>query len=269
MSRWFLAVGLLATVSLTTFGLVSCGGGASATSTQASAPSPSPTPSGGTPQGGTTVINNVQEGNWLTCGACGNAGGTGSIANYSFTTGISSPSEDGESTKFSIAATVAFTNAYFYQKHNPVSAQLNSLTYQFDIYIPQGMENAPQAIEFQCQQKFDGWIYNFAWQADYGSNQWRIYDYGARQWQDSGLALQEFTPGTWHHILGEYHNDTVGHGVFHDALTIDGVRNPINIRHDAFFSGENDQFTNSVQLDSNRVPDAYSVYVDQMTITYQ
>lgn len=266
MPRWFLSVGAFTSVLLTTFGFVSCGGGSSSVTTQASAPS---APSGGTPQAGTTVISNVQEGNWLTCGACGNAGGTGSIANYSFTTGISSPSEDGESTEFSIAATVAFTNAYFYQKHNPVSAQLNSLTYQFDLYIPTGMENAPQAIEFQCQQKFDGWIYNFAWQADYPSKEWRIYDYGAKQWQASGLALQEFTPGTWHHIVAEFHNDTMGHGVFHDALTVDGVRTPINIRHDAFFSGGNDQFTNAFQLDSNLHPDAYNVYVDQMQITYQ
>lgn len=180
-----------------------------------------------------------------------------------------SPSEDGASTQFSIAATVPYTNGYFYQAHAPISAQFNSLLYEFDLYIPQGMEDLPQALEFECQQKLSGWIYNFSWQADYASNSWRIFNYGAKQWESSGLALQRFTPGAWHHLAAEYHNDAAGHGVFHDALTIDGVRNPINIRHDAFFSGGNDQFTNAIQLGSNNHPDPYYIYVDMMKITYQ
>lgn len=242
----------------------SCGGGASSRPTVASPSSPSPTP-----ENSATVINNVQEGNWRTCGACGDNGGTGPIANYSFTLGISSPSEDGASTEFAIAATVPFTNGYFYQVHDPVSAPFASLVYAFDLYIPQGMENMPQAMEFECQQKLSGWIYNFSWQADYASNSWRIFNYGTKQWESSGLALQRFTPGTWHHIAAEYHNDATSHGVFHDALTIDGVRNPVNIRHDAFFSGDSDQFTNAIELDSNNHPDAYNIYVDLMKISYQ
>jgi hypothetical protein len=261
LPRWFLAAGTSTAIFLATFGLISCGGGSSSQSTQASSPS--------SPSSGTTVIDNVDDGTWLTCGACGNTGGTGPVANYSATVGIASPSEDGSATQFAISATVPFTNAYFYQVHNSIPAQINSLVYEFDLYIPSGMENAPQAIEFECQQKLDGWIYNFSWQANYATNVWRIFNYGAKQWETSGLALQRFMPGTWHHIAAEYHSDASGHSVFHDALTIDGVRNPVNIRHDAFLSGGNDQFTNALQLDSNSHPDAYSVYVDQMKITYK
>ena len=57
--------------------------------------------------------------------------------------------------------------------------------------------------------------------------------------------------------------------MFHDAIAIDGVRTPVNIRHNAFFSGSSDQFTNAFQLDSNSVPMPYRVYVDKMKITYQ
>lgn len=267
MPRWFFTLGVFACMLLMTFGLASCAGGASSTaSTQTSPPSSS---GSGTPESGSTVISNVQEGNWRTCGACGDSGGTGPLADFSFTTGISSPSEDGEATQFSIAATVAFSNGFFYQIQTPVTNQFNALTYAFDLYIPTGMENAPQAIEFQCQQILDGWLYNFAWQADYNSNQWRIFNYVTQAWDGTGLALERFTPGTWHHIMGEYHNDTTGHGVFHDALTVDGVRNLINIRHDAVATTRQNQFANAFQLDSNSVPAPYSVYVDEMTITYK
>jgi hypothetical protein len=264
--------------------LASCGGNGGSSTTSASSqpatnatptptpgtgpsPSPSPTP---TPTSNATVINKVEESPWLTCGACGNTGATGATAAYFDTLGIATPSEDGSSTQFSIAATVPFTNGYFYQKHTPVTTQIGALTYEFDIYIPVGSENLPQAIEFECQQILDGWVYNFSWQALYPGNQWRIFDYGLKRWDATGLTVTRFSPGTWHHIVAEYHNDTVAHTVLHDALTVDGVRMPVNITHNAFFSGAvNNQFTNAVQLDSNSTAAAYSVYIDQMKIMYQ
>jgi hypothetical protein len=259
--------------------LASCGGGGSASTSASSVPSPnaSPTPTPGpapsptpTPTSTATVINRVEESPWLTCGNCGNTGATGATAAYTDTLGIATPSEDGSSTQFSIAASVPYTNGYFYQKHTPVAAQMGALTYEFDIYIPAGSETLPQGIEFECQQILDGWVYNFSWQALYPGDQWRIFDYGLKRWDATGLAFTPFTPGTWHHIVAEYHNDIVAHTVLHDALTVDGVRMPVNITHNAFFSGAvNNQFTNAVQLDSNSTAAAYSVFIDQMKITYQ
>jgi hypothetical protein len=259
--------------------LASCGGGGSASTSASSVSSPnaSPTPTPGpapsptpTPTGTATVINRVEESPWLTCGNCGNTGATGATAAYTDTLGIATPSEDGSSTQFSIAASVPYTNGYFYQKHTPVAAQIGALTYEFDIYIPAGSETLPQGIEFECQQILDGWVYNFSWQALYPGDQWRIFDYGLKRWDATGLAFTPFTPGTWHHIVAEYHNDIVAHTVLHDALTVDGVRMPVNITHNAFFSGAvNNQFTNAVQLDSNSTAAAYSVFIDQMKITYQ
>ena len=278
MRFWQTAQTCLAMLAISLM-LASCGGSGSsstsannapshnATPTPTPVPSPSPTP---TPTGSATVIDHVEESPWLTCGACGNNGGTGPVAAYFDTLGIATPSEDGSSTQFSIAATIPYTNGYFYQHHTPVTAQINALTYQFDIYIPAGSENLPQAIEFECQQILNGWVYNFSWQALYPGNQWRIFDYGLKQWQATGLTVTRFSPGSWHHIVAEYHNDTVAHTVLHDALTVDGVRMPVNITHNAFFSGAvNNQFTNAVQLDSNSTAAPYSVYVDQMKITYQ
>jgi len=255
--------------------LASCGGGSAASTTASAAPAPTPQstpPASPTPPPSTssTVISHVEESPWLTCGNCGNNGGTGATAAYSDTLGIATPSEDGSSTEFSIAATVPYTNGYFYQTHTPITTQITALTYEFDIYIPSGMESLPQAIEFECQQVLNGWVYNFSWQALYPGKQWRIFDYGLKQWDATGIAFTPFTPGTWHHIAADYHNDTTAHTVIHDALTIDGVRIPVNITHNAFFSGAaNNQFTNAVQLDSNSTAAPYSIYVDGMKITYR
>jgi len=260
-----------ATLILAILTLMSCGGGPagplSQTAGSTSSPAPTPTPTTGN---GATVIDNIEDSNnWLTCGACGNDGGVGSAPHSSVTPNISAPSEDGTSTQFSIAATVPFTNTYWYMLHPVVGNQFAALTYEFDIYIAAGSENAPQAVEFECQQILGGWIYNFAFQADYGRNLWRVFNYGAKVWESTSIPLQRFSPGTWHHLLAEYHSDASTHTVFHDALTVDGIRFPINVTHTAFFSGANDQFTNAFQLDSNGQITPYSAYVDKMKITYK
>jgi hypothetical protein len=261
--------------------ITSCGGSAGAnlktpTATgpgASSSPAPGPTPVATPtppPPAGTTVLDNVEDTRtWLTCGNCGNTGATGPTAAYSFTPGIATPSEDGSSTQFSISAAVPYTNAYFYQEHTPVNSQINALTYEFDVYIPAGMENLSQAIEFECQQIVGGWVYNFGWQALYGQNIWRIFDYGLKRWDSTPVVFTPFTPGTWHHIMAEYHNNLATHTVYHDALTVDGVRHPVNITHNAFFGGGRDQFTNAVQLDSNSSAKPYGIYVDRMRITYR
>lgn len=257
--------------------MIGCGGttgsNVAGASVPGASPSPnpaaSPSPAPSSPANATVLADVEDSTNWLTCGACGNNGGTGSIATYSFTAGLPSPSEDGSSTQFAIAATVPYTNAYFYRQQTPIKQQINALTYEFDLYIPLGMENAPQAVEFECQQILDGWVYNFSWQALYPGSVWRIFDYGLKQWDGTSIPFQHFTPGTWHHLVAEYHNDTTAHTVIHDALTIDGVRFPVNITHNAFFSGSGNQFTNAVQLDSNSTATPYNISVDQMKITYQ
>ena len=117
--------------------LASCGGKTTSTSASVAAPTPTPAPPAPTPTpvpGATpvvTVLDHVEEAPWLTCGACGNNGGTGPVAAFSDTLGIGTPSEDGSSTQFSIAATVPFTNGYFYQQHTPVTNPMTALTYEF------------------------------------------------------------------------------------------------------------------------------------------
>lgn len=206
---------------------------------------------------------------WQTCGNCGNTGATGATANYSMSRGITSPSEDGSATKFSISGP-AYKNGYWYIPQYPApSTGLQYLVYQLDLYVPSGYQNAPQAIEFECQQALNGWTYNFAWQAEYTTNVWRVFNYVARKWEATTISLQHFTPGTWHHIVAEYHTDPVKHVVYHDALTVDGVRHAVNLVHSALNTGESNYLTNAFQLDLNGSGTPYYVYVDKMSVSYR
>ncbi|HEY6970110.1 MAG TPA: alkaline phosphatase family protein [Candidatus Angelobacter sp.] len=218
------------------------------------------------PPSGTTSISNLQNlSPWQTCGACGNDGGGGIQAVYSMTQGITSPSLDGIAAKFSISGT-PYTNAYWFHDNPTIPNTFTYLAYEFDLYIPNGSENAPQAIEFEVQQVLNGRLYNYSWQADYGDGLWRTFDYASKSWTPSDVPLQRFSPGVWHHILTEYH--TSGTQTVEDAITIDGVRTPVSIFHDSVLSSGN-EFSNAFQLDLNGNGTGYSVYVDNMKMTWQ
>lgn len=232
-------------------------------STTPPSPTPSPTPTA------THVINEIQQATgWRTCGACGNTGGTGDLATYSMIRGIGYPTLSGSSAEFKIGGTAPYANAYWYFEHTPLTRAFKYLKYEFDLYVPEGLENAPQAIEWECQQKLGGYTYNFAWQALYAGNRWRVFNYTKRVWEDAGIALTRFSPGTWHHIIAEYHNDSVAHITYHDALTIDGIRHALHIQHAATPGTNSSEFENAFQLDLNGKPTPYHVFVDNMKISY-
>lgn len=217
----------------------------------------------------TTVFKEVQQWTgWQTCGACGNTGGDGALADYSMIRGIGYPSLSGSSAEFKVGGSHPYADAYWYYRHAALTNGLKSLRYEFDLYIPAGLENAPQAIEFELQERLSGYIYNFAWQALYPGNEWRVFNFTTKEWENAGIPLHRFSAGKWHHIAAEFHNDPATHITYHDALVIDGVRYLLRIAHHATAANLADEFTNGFQLDLNSVPTPYRIYVDNMKITY-
>ncbi len=221
------------------------------------------------PPAGSKVINRIEESSdWQTCGDCGNDGGSGAKAKFNMTRGITNPTIDGSSTEFWVGGSHPFKNAYwFIEHHDSPTKRLSYLRYEFDLYIPSESANAPQAIEFECQQKADGYTYNFAWQADYADRAWRVYDFKEKRWQRTGLAFAGLAPNRWHHIIADFHTESGL--VVHDALTVDGELHIVGIRQAAKRSGSGHYLTNAFQLDLNENPTAYKVYVDNMSLTYK
>ena len=220
-----------------------------------------------TPNPNSVLISDIDDASpWQTCGNCGNSGATGPTASYSMTQHINDPAIAESFTQFNISGNSAYSNAYWYIKHQAPTKLIKKLTYDFWLYVPVKFASAPQAIEFEMEQHVDGLIYNYAWQADYGSKMWRVFNYTAKKWESSGIVFIPFSPNTWHHIVAEFHADgTVG---YHDALSIDGDRNATSISHVATSKKVTPQFTNAFQLDLNGKKIPYSVYVDKMNINY-
>lgn len=183
--------------------------------------------------------------------------------------GITSPNLDGSATQFSIGGTYAFKNAYWFVKHYTGSptAPVSYLKYEFYLWVPAVFEKIPQAIEFECQQKVGGYLYNFAWQMDYKSKTWRTFNFTQKQWESAGVSFAGLAGGKWHHVIAEYH--TANKQVIHDAITLDGVRHVVNIHHPARVWNTGHYLSNAFQLDLNGTATDYHVYVDKMSVTYK
>jgi len=234
------------------------------TTSQSSSPA-SATPASSLPTG--TVIANIQnQSGWQTCGGCGNVGGTGQGPDYHLTQGISSPSLSGSSADFYVNGGPAYTGGYYFIEQPTLPNPVTNLQYDFDLYIPAQYVDAPQAIEFEAQQTVNGNTYNYAWQADYASNSWRVFNYTSKNWEPSGLPLQRFAPNTWHHITAVFH--AAGTQAVHDSLTVDGQTTTVNIAHQATQTGTGLEFTNGFQVDLNSTSTPYHVYVDNMKLTF-
>lgn len=213
-----------------------------------------------------TVINQIQAmSGWKTCGTCGNTGGSGALAKYSMVQHIASPSLTGNAAQFSISGP-AYSNGFWYHENPVASKTFSYLAYDFDIYIPKGYENSPQAIEFEVQQRINGRLYNYAWQALYAGNIWRTFDYGSKRWIASPIAYRRLSPGVWHHLRAEFHAE--GSQSVHDALTIDGVRSAVRIVHNSVATSGH-ELENAFQLDLNGSGSAFHVYVDNMKVTWR
>ena len=261
---------LSSSTGTTTSQLIGSGtsGSSSSGSTTPSTPTSAPGVNGNAPvpPPGTTIISNIQnQKGWQTCGGCGNDGGTGQGPVYDVTQGIASPALSGSSADFWITGGPAFSGGYYFIEQPTVPNPMSYLRYEFDLYIPAQYASAPQALEFECQQNSNGYTYNYAWQADYASKSWRVFNYTTKHWEGTGIAFQPFAPDTWHHIMAIYHAS--GTQVIHDSVTVDGVTYPVNITHDALFTGNGLELTNAFQVDLDGNSSPYHVYVDNMTVS--
>ena len=218
------------------------------------------------PPANAIVLSNIQnQQGWQTCGGCGNNGGSGAGPDYGITQGLGNPSLSGSAADFYINGGPAYSGGYYFIEQPTVPNPVTYLKYEFDLYIPSQFASAPQALEWECQENANGYTYNFAWQADYASGTWRVFNYTTKNWEDTGIIFQKFAPDTWHHVIAMYH--TSGTQIVHDSITVDGVTHGAGITHQALYTGNGPEFTNAFQVDLDQNGTPYQVYVDNMKVT--
>jgi hypothetical protein len=208
-----------------------------------------------------TVFSNIDAmSGWDGCSDCAGAGGQ---ANFQMSQHQSSPSLDGNSTKFSISGTKAFSHGLWWRR---MSSNSTATHFIFDMNYYMSNPSASGGLEFAANQgRSDGW-YKFSTQCSWNSNQWRVWDSKNGGWVATGIACNRPPANTWQHIVFEYARSG-GKAVF-VSITVNGTKHYVNKSFSPQAKSQSGSVGIHFQLNGNSSEDAYSVFTDKMKLTY-
>jgi hypothetical protein len=242
---------------------------------------------GSTPpsQGGKT-LSNLQEERWPgyallppkypLCGSCKSGGPQ---LKWSWTTDVSSPSLSGHATKTVYGSgSVKWADA-FWNNHlmGPQSTQelkdsahtlipsLHEFTY--DLYFWVSDVNKSQAMEFDINQFVGGksFIWGHECRID-GGHEWDTWDNSKQHWVPSGIACNPVSQA-WNHLTIQVERTSDNKLLFR-SITLNGKVGTVN-RYDEPTNRNWYGVTVNYQIDGDEHKDAYTVYIDKVSFTYQ
>ena len=193
--------------------------------------------------------------------------------------GISNPSISGEASGFSVGGTAPYSDALF-NNHliGPGSSQglpdtnqalISSLhDFTYDVYFYGGAFGLSQALEFDINQFFNSLGLIFGHQCRLASgNEWDVFDNQNKKWVPTGIPCYP-QENSWNHLTLKVQRNSNDELVY-QSITFNGQSNTLNWVFPAGSSSGWYGLTTNYQMDGDAKQDSYTVYLDQMTLTYQ
>jgi len=199
---------------------------------------------------------------------------------FSMYQNISSPSKSGEASEFNIGGTTDFGDALFNNhligsqssqgmpdnNHDEVNTYHN---FTYDVYFYGTDLGAAQALEFDVNQFFDSM--GFIWGHECriaGGNEWDVWDNVTSKWIPTGIACYP-NNNSWNHLTIQVER-TSSNQLLYQSITLNGVTNTLNWTYD-HGSAPSSWWgvTVNYQMDGNSKQSPYTVYLDELTFTYE
>jgi hypothetical protein len=209
----------------------------------------------------TTFSDIEQMSGWNWCSVCAKAGGGSPL---SMVRGQSSPSLDGQSTKFSVGGTTPWSHALYYKR---LSSDSTATNFIYDVYYYMKTPSASSGMEFSVSQRVGYKWYRVDTQCSFLNGNWRIWDNGAGHWYDVSAPCKRPTAFTWRHVVIEGKRAN-GRVVF-VSITDGGQKYYLNKSFNPkSMSSSNNAVTMHFQLNGDRNQTDYSVWGDKFKVTY-
>lgn len=208
------------------------------------------------------IFSNIEQmSKWSSCSACAGSGGSGPIATLYQSLGISSPSLDGNSTKFHIGGSTPYANALWWKQ---LGANSNAHHFTYDLYFYLKNPSAAQALEFDVNQSVNGKKYIFGTECT-SAHIWKVYS-ASLHWVNTGIGCPQPTAYKWHHLIWEFQR-TSGNNVQFISVTLDGVKHYVNRTYAPKSSSAN-EINVAFQMDGNKYMTDYDTWLDKVKLTY-
>ena len=216
---------------------------------------PAPSPGAANPTG-TTIGNIEQMPGWESCDTCS---GGGQIS-YSMSLNYPQPG----TTQFSIGRGDSWAHALWWKRlGNDASPS------HFVLSLDQSLDNpdASFGIEYDANQIMGGEWYDFAIQCSFGYGIWQVWDDASQKWVPTSVPCVRPAPSAHVQLRLEFERSN-GQAQF-VSIGTNGSVVPVNMAFNPQpITGASGDFGVHIQLNSNANPDAYSVWVHNLTLTY-
>lgn len=199
---------------------------------------------------------------------------------FSMQQGISSPSMSGSSTVFNLGGTAVYTDALF---NNHLIGALSSqglpdnnhtlvptlTTFTYDVYFYGTNLELSQALEFDVNQFFNSM--GFIWGHECriaGGNEWDIWDNVTARWIPTGIACYPVS-SAWNHVTIQVQR-TATNQLLYESISLNGITGTLNQYYDPGTAPSTWYgITINYQMDGNYEQSPYSIYLDELTFSYE
>jgi Putative Ig domain len=241
-------------------------------------------PSTGTPSPGNSFSSLQQSAGWASYGQgppdfvdCSPSPCDG-IA-FSMSQAVGSPSLSGSAAQFNLGGTADYTDALFNNhligafssqgmpdpNHTLVPSYHN---FTYDVYFYGTNLELSQAVEFDINQFFNN--LGFIWGHECriaGGHEWDVWNNVTAHWTPTGIACNPID-NSWNHLTIQVQR-TSDNRLLYQTITLNGVTNTLNQYYDPGSAVNWYGVTINYQMDGNFQQSPYTVYLDELTFTYE
>lgn len=198
---------------------------------------------------------------------------------YSMTQGIKSPSMSGSSTEYDLGGSAVYSDALF---NNHLIGAFSSQgmpdtnqtlvptyhTFTYDVYFYGTNLELSQAVEFDINQFFDN--LGFIWGHECriaGGHEWDVWNNVTAHWTPTGIPCYPLD-NSWNHLTIKVQR-TSSNQLLYQSITLNGVTNTLNQYYDPGTAVNWYGVTINYQMDGNYQQAPYTVYLDNLSFTYE
>lgn len=198
---------------------------------------------------------------------------------WSSAQGIGNPSMTGKASQYNIWGSGPFWDVLFnnhligdgssqgmLDSNRTIVPNLHNFTY--DVYFFGPNLGTSQALEFDINQFFNGM--GFIWGHECriaGGHVWDIWDNINKRWVSTGIPCYP-NNNAWNHLTIQVQR-TWDNKLQYQSITLNGVTSTLNRYYSPGSAPGWYGVTINYQMDGNSVQAPYSIFLDQLTFTYQ
>jgi hypothetical protein len=210
--------------------------------------------------------------NFVDCSPC-------SKVAWSSQQGINSPSLSGTASQYNIWGSGPYWDVLFnnhligdgtsqgmLDSNHSIVPTLHDFTY--DVYFFGTQLSRAQALEFDMNQFFNGM--GFIWGHECkiaGGNEWDIWDNINQHWVPTGIPCHP-NNNAWNHVT-IHGQRTSDNKLLYQTITLNGVTSNVNRYYSPGPAPGWYGVTVNYQMDGNNTQAPYTIFLDQMTFSYQ